>query len=61
MKKDKNSDKPNAVDKYDKSHKQLNDGEAPNNPATNKNIPFEEGQWETENELPQHKEHEEEK
>ena len=48
----KEGKKPNEVEKFDKSHRKLKEGEAPNNPATNNNIPFDEGQFETENELP---------
>ena len=47
---DKN--KPSAIDQHDKTNKDIKIGEAPNNPATNNNIPFEEGQFEIEKELP---------
>lgn len=47
---DKN--KQNAVDQHDKTNRDIKIGEAPNNPATNNNVPFDEGQFETENETP---------
>lgn len=57
--KDNNEEKQPAVEQYDKTGKKLEIGESPINPATNNNEPFEEGQFETENELPQQNKNEE--
>lgn len=52
MEKDKPKNKPNVVEKYDRHNKEPEEGKAPNNPATNNNVPFDEGQLETEKEAP---------
>lgn len=51
--KENNKEKQPAVEKYDKTGKKIEIGESPINPATNNNEPFDEGQLETENQLPQ--------